>query len=207
MAKLPAAVQALIFVVLIVLATGAVGYYFVLPLYNDPTSGLVALQKQEKDLEGKVQRLEAFKAKLTEYRVRLDQLDKDLAHMDLLLPETRQTDRFMNTVFDDAAATDVHVRTFIPQPEVQRDFYVDMPFSVRLDGTYWGLVKFYAKLANEARIISVTGVGEGEPKGGGKGAYTPSLNETVGTDSVLTTYYRHEAPPKPVGKGPAPVRR
>lgn len=206
---LSAGVQALIFVVLVVGTVGALGYYFVLPLYNapatDPKPGLIALEAQRADLEQKVAALRAFEQKLAEYQNEVAQLKVQLANLTLLLPETRQTDQFMKTVFADAADVEVHVRTFLPQAEAQKDFYVETPFSVRLDGTYWSLVKFFAKLANEQRIISVTSVGLGKPSGGGMGAYSVSENETVGANAVLTTYFRHEAPPKVKPGAPAPA--
>ena len=148
------AVQMLIFVLLIAAAVGAIGYFYVWPVYNDPTTGLVALQKQEADLEGKVASLRAFEAKLIEYQNQVAQLQAQLANLTLLLPDTRETDQFMKTVFADASASEVHVRTFIPQAETQRDFYLETPFAVRLDGTYWSLVNFFARLANEQRNCS-----------------------------------------------------
>jgi type IV pilus assembly protein PilO len=199
---LSAGAQALIFVVLIVGLVATVGYFYVWPVYNDPATGLIALGKQRDDLSAKVQSLSAFEQKLAQYQNEVAQLKLQLANLTLLLPETRQTDQFMKTVFADAADVEVHVRTFIPQAEAQKDFYMETPFSVRLDGTYWNLVKFFAKLANEQRIISVTSVGLGKPAGGGMGAYSVSENETVGANAVLTTYFRHEAPPK--GKPGAP---
>jgi type IV pilus assembly protein PilO len=199
----PAVVQALIFVLLIVAAVGAIGYFYAWPVYNDPITGLAALQRQEADLEGKVASLRAFESKVIEYQNQVAQLQAQLANLTLLLPDTRETDQYMKTVFADAGASDVHVRTFIPQPETQKDFYVETPFTVRLDGTYWGLVNFFARLANEQRIISVTSVGLGQPTGGGKGAFVVSENSTVGADAVLTTYFRREAGPKPVPGAPA----
>jgi len=199
------AVQMMIFVLLIAAAVGAIGYFYVWPVYNDPTTGLVALQKQEADLEGKVASLRAFESKVIEYQNQVAQLQAQLANLTLLLPDTRETDQFMKTVFADASASEVHVRTFIPQAETQRDFYLETPFAVRLDGTYWSLVNFFARLANEQRIISVTSVGLGQPGGGGMGAYSVSEQETVGANAVLTTYFRHEAGPKPAPGAPAPA--
>ena len=148
--------------------------------------------------------MRTFEHELAQYQNEVAQLKTQLANLTLLLPETRQTDQFMKTVFADASDVEVHVRTFIPQAEAQKDFYVETPFSVRLDGTYWSLVKFFAKLANEQRIISVTSVGLGKPGGGGMGSYSITENETVGANAVLTTYFRREAPPTAKPGAPPP---
>src|SRR5947207_3809001 len=91
---LPAGVQALIFVLLIVGLVATVGYFYVWPVYNDPTTGLVALGKQRDDLKAKVDSLRAFEQKLAEYQNEVAQLKLQLANLTLLLPETRQTDQF-----------------------------------------------------------------------------------------------------------------
>jgi Tfp pilus assembly protein PilO len=86
---------------------------------------------------------------------------------------------------------------------VAKDYYMEMPFSMRLDGTYYSLLKFFDRLANEQRIMSVSGLSLGSPEGGGMGAYKVSASETVGANCVLTTYYN-----KPLAAAmPAPKKR
>ena len=95
----------------------------------------------------------------------------------------------MKTVFADGSSTGTQIRTFIPKPPAVKDYYVEMPFSVRLDGTYYNLLNFFDRLAHEQRIMSVSGLSLGKPEGGGMGEYTVSSTETVGANCVLTTYY------------------
>ena len=46
---------------------------------------------------------------------------------------------------------------------------MEMPFTVRLDGTYYSLLNFFDRLAHEQRIMSVSGLSLGTPEGGGMG--------------------------------------
>ena len=80
----------------------------------------------------------------------------------------------MRTVFADGASTSTQIRTFIPKPPVMKDYYVETPFTVRLDGTYYKLLSFFDRLAHEQRIMSVSGLSLGTPEGGGMGAYKVS---------------------------------
>ena len=50
-------------------------------------------------------------------------------------------------------------------------------------------MNFFDRLAHEQRIMSVSGLSLGEPKGGGMGNYTVHPTETVGAYCMLTTYY------------------
>jgi Tfp pilus assembly protein PilO len=64
-----------------------------------------------------------------------------------------------------------------------------MPFNLRLDGTYYGLLGFFDHLAHEPRIVSVSSLSLGSPEGGGMGSFKVHPSETVGANCVLTTYF------------------
>jgi Tfp pilus assembly protein PilO len=100
-------------------------------------------------------------------------------------------------VFADAKAAEVNVRTFIPQALAPKDIYTEMPFNLRLDGTYYGLLGFFDHLAREQRIVSVSGLSLGPPEGGGMGAFKIHAGETVGTNCTLTTYFSGVSTPAP----------
>ena len=104
-----------------------------------------------------------------------------------IVPDEQATDDFIRMVFEGGRATQVNIRTFIPQALVARDMYTEMPVALRLDGTYYGLLGFFSLLAHEQRIISVSDLSLGLPQGGGMGAFKIHAGETVGANCVLTT--------------------
>jgi len=194
---LPAPVQAGILILLAVLIAGGVFWYYVLPLsaQRDKLDRDVTKLKAEND------RNEAFRQQQTEYLNRIAQLEKQLDTLRSIVPDEQATDEFMRLVFDAGAATGINIRTFIPQALVPRDFYMEMPFNLRLDGIYYNLVSFFDRLAHEQRIVSVAGLALGAPAGGGMGAYAIHPNETVGANCVVITYFnRPQAPPPPPPK-------
>jgi type IV pilus assembly protein PilO len=195
---LPAPIQGAIFVAVAVVLAGGTFWYYVLPL-NDKREGLekdVAKLKAENDKD------EAFRQQQTEYLNRIKQLETQLETLRSIVPDEQATDEFMKSVFADGASTSVHIRTFIPKVPAPKDFYVEMPFTVRLDGTYYSLVSFFDRLAHEQRIMSVSGLSLGSPEGGGMGTYKVSPAETVGANCVLTTYYN-----KPLGAAVPPPKK
>ena len=182
---LPAAVQFAIFVLIAVLLGGGVFYFYVLPL-----------KEQRDSLRDEVDRLTAenklnqiFEQQRKQYLNRIAQLEKQLDTLRSIVPEEQATDDFMRMVFEDGRASEVNIRTFVPQALEPKDIYTEMPFSLRLDGTYFGLLGFFARLANEQRIVSVSGLSLGPPEGGGMGAFKLHPGETVGANCVLTTYF------------------
>lgn len=195
---LPASVQGAILVVAAVALAAVTFWYFVLPLSDQKD----ALQREVSRLKAENDRDEAFRQQQTEYLNRIKQLESQLETLRSIVPDEQNTDAFIRTVFADGSATNTSVRTFIPKPAEIKDYYVEVPFTVHLDGTYYNLVSFFDKLAHEQRIMSVSGLSLGAPEGGGMGNYKVTPSETVGANCVLTTYYN-----KPLAAAPPPKRR
>jgi len=182
---LPAAAQNAIFALIAVALAGAVFYFLVLPVQDKRDN----LSKEIEKLKLENARNRMIEREKTEYLNQIAQLEKQLAMLTSIVPEEQATDDFLKMVFADARATDVNIRTFIPQPLVQKDIYTEMPFNLRLDGTYYGLLGFFDHLAHEQRIVSVSSLRLGPPAGGGMGSFKIPAGETVGADCVLVSYF------------------
>ena len=193
---LPAAVQIAIFVLSAVLAGGAVFYFYVLPLKEQRDSARNEVDRLT--AENKLNQI--FEQQRKQYLNRIAQLEKQLDTLRSIVPEEQATDDFMRMVFEDGRASEVNIRTFVPQALEPKDIYTEMPFSLRLDGTYFGLLSFFDRLAHEQRIVSVSDLSLGPPGGGGMGAFKLHPGETVGANCLLTTYFSRvstAAPPTP----------
>ena len=182
---LPAAVQIAIFVLSAVLVGGAVFYFYVLPLKEQRDS--VRNEVDRLTAENKLNQI--FEQQRKQYLNRIAQLEKQLDTLRSIVPEEQATDDFMRMVFEDGRASEVNIRTFVPQALEPKDIYTEMPFSLRLDGTYFGLLSFFDRLAHEQRIVSVSDLSLGPPGGGGMGAFKLHPGETVGANCLLTTYF------------------
>lgn len=189
---LPAVVQGVIFAAGAVVLAGVVFYLYVLPL-----------SEARRKLAADVDRLraenlknQAVERERTELLNRIASLEKQLATRRLLVPDEPATDQFVRMVYDTAVGTAIHLRSFVAQPPADRDFYVEMPFALRIDGTYYALLSFFQRLAGkeQERIVSVTGLALGPPAGGGLGKYTILPGETVGANCVVVTYFNRSQP-------------
>lgn len=194
---LPSGAQAAVLVVVALVLSGCTFWYFVLP----KSSQLDSLRGQVKRLRAENDRNEAFKREQTEYLNRIAQLTEQLTTLQSIVPDQPSTDVFVRSVYDTGAHSEVHIRTFIAQPQVSKELYVAMPFRLHLDGTYYQLLRFFDRLAHDQRIVTVSGLALGAPEGGGMGSYKVARSETVGANCVITTYYNRPAPEtKPIGK-------
>jgi len=199
LSDIPTPVQAMLFIVVAVALAGLAFWYYVLPLSDQRAR----LEREVTRAKAENDKNEAFRQQRTEYLNRIAQLEKQLETLRSIVPDEQATDEFMKSVFAAGSSASIYIRTFIPKPPVTRDFYVEMPFSMRLDGTYYTLLSFFDRLAHEQRIVSVSDLTLGSPEGGGMGTYTVLPNETVGANCTLTTYYNKPlttAPARPKGK-------
>ena len=196
---LPGSIQGLILAAVAAVLAGLLFYFYVWPLNGENDT----LQIEVKRLKAENDKNEAFRQQQAEYLNRIKQLESQLETLRSIVPDEQATDEFMRAVFTDGTATGTEIRTFIPGTPVAKENFMEMPFTVRLDGTYYNLLSFFDRLAHEQRIISVSGLSLGTPEGGGMGAYKVSSSETVGANCVLTTYYNTPlsgAPPSPKKK-------
>ena len=194
---LSAGAQAVVLVVVAIALAGFTFWYFVLP----ESSQLESLQQQVKKLKAENDRNEAFKREQTEYLNRIAQLSEQLKTLRSIVPDEPATDVFVRSVYDTGANSDVHIRTFVSQPLVSKELYVEMPYRLHLDGTYYRLLQFFNRLAHDQRIVTVSNLTLGGPEGGGMGSYKVSPEETVGANCVITTYYnRPQTETKAKGK-------
>jgi type IV pilus assembly protein PilO len=194
---LPVPVQTVAIVLTAVVLASAIFYFYDLPLKAKRDS----LQKDVDGLTAENRRNRIREAERVDYLNRIAQLEKQLETLRAIVPEEQAADDFLRMVFADAKAAEVNVRTFIPQALVSKDIYTEMPFNLHLDGTYYGLLGFFDRLAHEPRIVSVSGLSLGTPEGGGMGSFKTNPSETVGANCVLTTYFSGvstaaPAPPK-----------
>ncbi len=189
-------------VFLAVVLVGLPAYFEVWPMFEERATKTATRNQLQADVD----KLNAVAAKLIEYENRSRQLEAELETLRSRLPDEQATDIFMKRVFARAAEAEIHIRTFIPMPQVKKDFYIETPFSVRIDGTYWRMVSFFTLLAKETRIITVPSIDLGPPAGGGKGAYTLLPDETVGANTTITTYFNNPQPPA-AAAAPVPAPR
>jgi type IV pilus assembly protein PilO len=199
---LPPKSQLIALAAMAVLLAGALFYYFVWPL----SAQIDALQKQVNDLHAQNARNKIFEQEHAQYVKRIAEAQAQLESLRSMVPDEPATDEFVHLVHGAATESAIHLRTFIADPTVARDLYTEMPFHVRIDGTYYQLRNFFVRLTQAERIVGVTNLTLGPPAGGGKGQYTVQPDETVGANCVVKTYFKSARAPAAQSAAP-PAKR
>jgi type IV pilus assembly protein PilO len=195
----PWPLQALLYVGLAVVIVIAGLYIPGLPLANVRTD-LQNAQAELKPLESEVQNLRVYKQRRTELQGDMDALQKQLATLQTIVPEDKQTDQFILMVQRSAESSGVVIRSLTAKPIVSKPYYFEMPFDVTVDGPYYSVLDFFSRLGRLSRIINV-----GDLKLSGlAGGNSPNKFHTVAGTSVtgaftITTFFTN------AGEQPAPA--
>jgi type IV pilus assembly protein PilO len=181
------------------LVTAAVAFWFwVMPL----TDQCSTLDAQLNQLRAQNQANRSMEGQRTLLQKRVEEAQGRLEAIKSMVPDEADPETIVNLLREAESATGAHVRSLASQPAVTADEYIELPYKLHVDGTYFALVSFFDRLANTTRIINVSGLSLVVPAPGGRGAYKIDPSETVATDFVLSAYYNRAAGAKPAAKRP-----
>lgn len=190
----PRSVQAATLAGLAVALAGAAVWYWLLPL-NERRTGL---ETQLKTLHAQNVANRAVEQQRVWYLRQIAEQEAKLKTLQGLVPDAPDADGLVNLVHSAESATGIHVRSLAAQTPLITDEYVELPFKLRADGTYFALVDFFGRLGQAARITNVSGLALNVPSPTGHGAYKIDAAESVAADFVLSAYYNRPpgvAPP------------
>jgi type IV pilus assembly protein PilO len=184
----PWPVQALLYVGLAVVIVLA-GFYIPGSPVRTVRTDLEAAQAQMKPLETEVASLRVYKQRRAELQSEMDALQKQLATLQTIVPEDKQTDQFILMIQNAAVASGVSIRRLTAKPVATKPYYFELPFEVEADGPYYSVLDFFSRLGRLSRIINV-----GDLKLTGWGSNTSTrFRVTAGTSVTgvftITTFF------------------
>jgi type IV pilus assembly protein PilO len=154
--------------------------------------------------------LEAYRPKLVDIERQLANLKQQLEIERRIVPDEKEVDNFMRMVSGEARKSGVEVRRYTSRPYVAKDFYTEVPFEVELDGPYYSMLGFFARLGKVERIVNVSGLFLSTVKSPSsakaKHTYQYAPSESVVATCMTTTYFSHDLDPGPAKPG-VPVKK
>jgi type IV pilus assembly protein PilO len=203
----PWPLQALLYFGLAIVLTLAGLYIPGLPLANIRNQ-LEAAQAELKPLNVEVQNLRVYKQRRAELQTEMDALQKQLATLQTIVPEDKETDQFILMLQRSAVSAGVAIRTLTAKPVEQKPYYFEMPFDVEADGPYYSVLDFFSKLGRLSRIINV-----GDLKMAAVTSTAPTAKfrmapgTTVTGKFTVTTFFTSSAEAAPAATTKPPVKK
>ena len=139
------------------------------------------------ELQGKISRGLAAKAKLPQFREEVALLEVQLEKLLKILPPRRDVQDVLRRFRSLAEQEDFVLSEFRPGQEIQRDFYNEWPITVRLQGTYHNLARFFDRMSRFSRIFNVDNLQITQARGGSQ--------HTIGASFTAKTFVYQETDP------------
>ena len=83
------------------------------------------------------------------------EIEQRLELMKSILPSQKETPQVLRSIQEMAASNNLKILKFTPQSVVPKDFYVDWPIEIQVQGNYNGLGRFFEKISQSTRLIDV----------------------------------------------------
>ena len=195
--------QALVFFALALIIIGAGEYVPMSPVAGIRNT-VAENHTKDSDLNRQVAELQVYERRYAEFKLEMAALEKQLDTLKTIVPEEKELDEFMRLVQGAAAASGVQIRSLTAQAVVPKDYHYELPFEIEVDGPYFSIEDFFARLSRLSRIINVgdltfTGT---DPT---KNKYPARPGTTVAGTCTVTTFFSkpQDALAAPAGKNQA----
>jgi len=142
----------LITVGLVFLAVGGLGYWFDL---KDQKLHLEQVVKKETELKASFEDKAAKAANLEAYEQQLEEMRQSFGTMLRQLPNKTQVAGLLVDVSQSGLASGLEFDLFRPRDEIPREFYAELPISVKVKGTYHEFGAFVSAVAALPRIVTI----------------------------------------------------
>lgn len=182
-------------VLLVLVVASAISVYLL--AINPKKPELEAAQEQERTLlttlEGKAKKA----ANLEAYKQRLKEMEQSFGAMLRQLPDKTQMDSLLVDISQTGLGAGLEEKSFMPMPQVSRDFYAEVPIKLRLVGGFHAMGKFVSGIAALPRIVTLHDI-----------QISPTSDKSAGSDQLVlevvakTYQYLDDSSGKPAsGKG------
>jgi len=192
--------QALILFALALVIFG-VGEYLPMSPVSAMRNTLDSNNTEDANLNRQVSELQVYERRNAEFKVEMAALEKQLETLKTIVPEDKEIDEFMRLLQEAASASGVQIRSLTAQAVVAKEYHYELPFAISVDGPYFSIEDFFARLSRLSRIINVgdltfSGIGDTT-----KAKYPTRPGTTVSGTCTVTTFFSNPADSSAAGNG------
>jgi len=149
--KLSTVQRILIYVVTFVVLIGTVVWFLYLPKWE--TKG--QLETELEDLSNKLVVAKRNAAKLPKLRAQMKAEEEKFQAASKALPERREIPSLLTSVSQSGGDAGLELQLFQPGGETNKQFYVEIPVSIKVKGGYHNTAEFFDRVAALSRIVTI----------------------------------------------------
>jgi len=138
---------------LIFVAVVAGGFY--LQIVREAMPRLERAEQEEAELRRSFENKQRKAANLDAYTRQLEEMEQSFGAMLRQLPSETEVPNLLVDISQAGLGAGLEEKLFEPQPEVERDFYAELPIRIRLEGGYHEMGRFVSGIASLPRIVTL----------------------------------------------------
>ena len=146
---------------LFILLVGPFVYFSFLP----KISNITALKKEHTTLETRLATAKAKANRLKYFQAKLKDAELEFKIVMKKLPEKKEIPALLSSVSQSGRDAGLEFLLFQPEPEQNKDFYAEIPVSIRVTGNYHNVALFFDKVARLSRIVNIDNIKMNSTKG------------------------------------------
>ncbi len=128
-------------------------YYF--GYYQAEHERLTRLRAQEFELQRKLSEVRSIAANIAAFEAEITQLEAQLVVALRQLPNEKQLEVLLADISNLGKTAGVQIKSFKREDEQVHDFYAEVPISVKIEGTYHEIARFFDSVSRLPRIVNM----------------------------------------------------
>ena len=162
---LPKNQRILIFCGVFVVLIGAFVYFSFLPKYKT----IDRLEAQYQQLEAELAAVKKDAQRREKFLKKYAEAQKQFKKVMRQLPEKKEIPNLLASISSSGQDSGLEFALFEPKPENKKDFYAEIPVSVKVSGSYHNVAMFFDKVSRLSRIVNIDNISITAQKGTKKG--------------------------------------
>jgi type IV pilus assembly protein PilO len=152
--KIKMPIRIVIFAGTIVLLAGLFIWLVYLPYDEEITKSREAIAK----LQQEINKAKARASNLKRFEVEYAEVDAQFQEALKLLPNTKEIPSLLKSITQLGTDSQLEFLLFNPQRERAQDFFMEIPVSIEVSGTYHNVAIFFDKVGQMERIVNILNV-------------------------------------------------
>ena len=152
--KIKMPIRIAIFLGTLVLLAGLFVYFVYLPKTEEIATTREEIAKLQQKLNQAIVRARALK----KFEVEYAEVDAQFQEALKLLPNTKEIPTLLKSITQLGTDSQLEFLLFSPQRERAQDFFMEIPVSIEVSGTYHNVAIFFDKVGQMERIVNILNV-------------------------------------------------
>jgi type IV pilus assembly protein PilO len=131
---------------------------FVAAVYMPKSEEITKISKNIDSLNQKLRQVKIRLRNMDKIKMEFEQVNEEFKEALKILPDSREIPALLKAIDQLGKDSELEFQLFSPQNEVEREFFVEIPVSLELVGSYHNVAVFFDKIGRMERIVNITNV-------------------------------------------------